>query len=196
MRETSAQRLSHVLYLFVMFLFACNIVVLLFGPGIAAITAPDGVEKVIGAASEMGGRLADSRLAFSFWPLFLLFCYVGVWIDVTIAERVVYLWFCCISTAVFLWQAKRVLASIRDSIPFSDDNTRNMKRAAICCFIITAASVVRAIWAVCYHGYFGSLAVYTLLLGLAFLLAGLLCLIMSALFCRATELKAEHDLTI
>ncbi|MFQ9916530.1 MAG: DUF2975 domain-containing protein [Flavonifractor plautii] len=52
------------------------------------------------------------------------------------------------------------------------------------------------VWGLFYYGSVAPLLTYNALFVPIFILGGLLCLVMSALFRQAAELKAENDLTI
>ena len=119
-----------------------------------------------------------------------------VWQEAYTAVLTVFLWACGICTAVILWQAKRVLDAILQGETFTLGNAANMKRAAVCCFVISAAALVRTIWGLFYYRSIAPLLTYNFLFVPLFLLAGLVCMVMSALFRQAAELKAENDLTI
>ena len=66
----------------------------------------------------------------------------------------------------------------------------------MCCFVISAAALARTVWRVCYYRSPAPLATYNALFVPIFLMAGLLCMVMSALFRQAAELKEDQDLTI
>ena len=70
------------------------------------------------------------------------------------------------------------------------------ERAAVSAFLIAAAALARVVWSVWYYRSALPLASYNALFVPLFAMAGLLCLVMSALFRQAAELKAENDLTI
>ena len=101
---------------------------------------------------------------------------------------------CC--TAVILWQAKRVLDTILKGTPFVMDNAKSMRRASICCFLISGAAFLRLIWGFVTYKSILPLLTYNALFVPIFLMGGLLFMVMSALFRQAAELKAENDLTI
>ena len=101
---------------------------------------------------------------------------------------------CC--TAVILWQARRVLGTILRGEPFAPENAVSLRRAAVFCFLIAGAAMVRVLFSVCYYQSPQPLATYNALFVPMFAMGGLLCLVMSALFRQAAELKAENDLTI
>ena len=79
---------------------------------------------------------------------------------------------------------------------FTFENAANMRRAAVCCFLISAAALGRTVWGLCFYRSLMPLLTYNALFVPIFLMAGLLCMVMSALFRQAAELKAENDLTI
>ena len=54
----------------------------------------------------------------------------------------------------------------------------------------------RTVWGIVYYCSIGPVLTYNALFVPVFLLAGLLCMVMSALFRQAAELKADNDLTI
>ena len=103
---------------------------------------------------------------------------------------------CGTCTAVILWQGKRVLDTILKGDPFVLDNAKSLKRAAVCCFVISGAALVRVIWGLAYYQSIAPLLTYNALFVPIFLMGGLLFMVMSALFRQAAELKAENDLTI
>lgn len=107
-----------------------------------------------------------------------------------------FLVFCGTCTAVLLWQGRRVLDTIIQGNTFVRSNAGNMRRAAICCFLISAAALVRMIWGLWYYASALPLFTYNTLFVPVFLMGGLLCMVMSALFRQAAELKEENDLTI
>ena len=89
-----------------------------------------------------------------------------------------------------------MLGSILRGRPFAVENAVSLRRAAVCSFLISAAALARVIWGMCYYQSARPLATYNALFVPIFAMAGLLCLVMSALFRQAAEMKAENDLTI
>ena len=71
-----------------------------------------------------------------------------------------------------------------------------MRRAAVCSFLIALAALLRMVWGFFYYGAIFPLFTYNALFIPIFAMAGLLCMVMSALFRQAAELKEENDLTI
>ena len=108
----------------------------------------------------------------------------------------VFFWLCGVCTAVILWQGRRVLGTILRGEPFSMENAASLNRAAVCCFIISLAALIRVIFSVISYRSPAPLWTYNALFVPIFAMAGLLCLVMSALFRQAAEMKAVQDLTI
>ena len=113
-----------------------------------------------------------------------------------IAMMALFLFFCGVCTAVILWQGRRVLDTILRGTPFCGENAGNLRRAAVCAFVISAAALVRVVFSVCWYVSPAPLLTYNALFVPIFAMAGLLCLVMAALFRQAAEMKAENDLTI
>lgn len=195
MEQTHMEKLVRVLRTLVIAVLLCNLFALLLVPGLAALSADGGIEQVaraVLAALNKPGYEGQGGVSL---PLFLVLAWAGVWSDVYTALMTVFLWICGISTAVILWQAKRVLDGMRRAEIFCMTNSVCLRRAAICCFVISGVSLL---WAVCRGVLGGILELFSLstLFFPVFFLAALLFLIMSALFRQASELKADNDLTI
>lgn len=95
---------------------------------------------------------------------------------------------CGICTAVLLWQARCILSTIIAQTPFQRSNARSMKRAAASCWGIALLAAVRmAVWFLRLRSA-APLFTFTALFIPVSLMAGLLFLVMSALFRQAAEL--------
>ena len=119
-----------------------------------------------------------------------------VWSEPRTAALALFLLFSGACTAVILWQARRVLKTILRGRPFSAENAASLNRAAVCAFLIAAAALVRVIVSVRLYRSVRPLLTYNALFIAVFSIAGLLCLVMAALFRQSAELKAENDLII
>ena len=193
MEGTSVQKLARVLRVMVIVIFVCNVIALYFVPGLALFRGEI-------------GRLQELTPYQRFWevPFRLLMLFVYSWSPEmwAFAEApaslalAVFLLVCGVCTAMILWQAKRVLDTILKGEPFTLSNAANMKRAAESCFVISGAALLRLIWGFATYRSILPLLTYNALFVPIFLMAGLLCMVMSALFRQAAELKAENDLTI
>lgn len=181
------------LKLLVTITFICNLVALFFVPGCSRLRSLD---ELVGGAlyfSNEGSLAVAARMVGYF---------VSAWQEVWLfggpyaAVLTSFLLFCGVCTAVILWQARRVLDTVLTGDTFTFGNAANMKRAAICCFLISAAALGRTVWGLCFYRSLMPLLTYNALFVPVFLMAGLLCMVMSALFRQAAELKAENDLTI
>ena len=195
MEYTHIQKIVRVLRILVMIIFVCNLLALLLVPGLAALSADGGIDLVAHAVLAALKQPGYEGQGLTSLPLFMVLAWVGVWSETYTILMTVFLWTCGISTAIILWQAKRVLDRIMRAEIFSDANAVNLRRAAICCFVISATSLLWAICRAVLGGIFELFSLSTLFFPV-FFLAALLFLVMSALFRQAAELKAENDLTI
>lgn len=119
-----------------------------------------------------------------------------VWQEPRAVVLMLFLWVFGLCTATILWQCSRVLNTILQGAPFSCQNAVSLRWAAICSFFIAAAAAVRTLWSISFYHSPRPLATYTTLLIPIFVMMGLLCLVMSALFRQAAQIRAENDLTI
>lgn len=195
MEYTHIQKIVRVLRILVMIVFVCNLLALLLVPGLAALSADGGIDLVAHAVLAALKQPGYEGQGLTSLPLFMVLAWVGVWSETYTILMTVFLWICGVSTAIILWQAKRVLDRILKAEIFSDANAVNLRRAAICCFVISATSLLWAICRAVLGGIFELFSLSTLFFPV-FFLAALLFLVMSALFRQAAELKAENDLTI
>lgn len=193
MERSSVQKLARVVRVLIIIVFVCNVIALLLVPGFAALAAYGGIrmvkDSIFGALASGEGRLI---------PVFFVYAWEGVWTETPryAAMMTVYLWICGVCTAIILWQAKRVLSTILKEDTFSMGNAKNMKRAAVCCFIISTVALVYVIFGLWLYAGEAVFLTFSFMLIFVFLVAGLICLVMSALFRQAAEMKAENDLTI
>lgn len=191
MEKSAVQKLARILRVFVIITFVCNLIALFLVPGMAALYV-----------SGEGTELLENNNGFQFMRFFVMVWHPVVWMLGAAGEGQdwavlsVFLLFCGICTAVILWQGKRVLDTILKGNPFTLRNARNLKRASVCCFLISAAALLRLAWGLAYYQSIGPLLTYNALFVPIFFMAGLLCLVMSALFRQAAELKEDQDLTI
>ena len=195
MEYTHIQKIAKALRILVIIVFVCNLLALLLVPGLAALSADGGIDLVAHAVLAALKQPGYEGQGLTSLPLFMVLAWVGVWSETYTILMTVFLWICGVSTAIILWQAKRVLDRIMKAEIFSDANAVNLRRAAICCFVISVTSLLWAICRAVLGGIFELFSLSTLFFPVFFLVA-LLFLVMSALFRRAAELKAENDLTI
>ena len=199
MVRTSVQKLARALRVMVIVIFVCNILALFVVPMLVV------AERINfdGGAVEFGlGALKslldpETRSESSVWLGYMfMLSWPAVFEEAYTAVLTLFLWTCGVCTAVILWQGKRVLDTVLAGEPFSMKNAANLKRAAVCCFVISGAALARLVWGMVYRAGIRSLLTYNALFVPVFLVGGLLFLVMSALFRQAAELKAENDLTI
>ncbi len=181
------EKLARILKKLVTVTFCCNLLALLLVPFF--------VEQrfridFLGIARTFEYDWEDGMAIFFDMP------YYQVWQQPYTAVLTVFLWACGVCTAVILWQGRRVLDTVLRGETFTRGNAANMGRAAVCCFLISGAALLRTVWGLFHYGSIGPLFTYNTLFIPVFFMAGLLCLILSALVRQAAELKEENDLTI
>lgn len=194
MEKTAVQRLAAVLRTMVLIVFVLNLLCLLFVPGMAVIwldrdtmTDPEWRKSLAWALQERGLLFVGVVCLGGFRSLFE-YAPVGV--------LSLFFWVCGTCTALILWQAKRVLDTILAGNPFQLKNARALNRAAVCCWIISGVALLRLFWWLWHDHSAAPFFTYNALFIPAFLMAGLLFQVMSALFRQAAELKEDQDLTI
>ena len=194
MEHTSYQKTVKVLRVLVLAVFVLNVLVMPLVPGMVVQLIGGGSERMFSALRAMFG-LMGSEEQISVWK-YLLTALCWVWTDRILALATVFFWLCGVCTAVILWQAKKVLDTLQKGSPFQRSNAKALKRAAVCCWVISGASLVRLVLWLWADGTLAPLFTYTTLFVPAFFMGGLLFLVMSALFGQAAELKEDQDLTI
>lgn len=197
MGKLPVEKLAGVLRALVEVTFVCNIIALFLVPAFVVLQV-EGVtvaEYLFGLfRPEEAGGLTGS------WAL-LLTAWFWVWKAAPAVVSTFLLLFCGCCTAVILRQGRRVLDTVLRGAPFCRENAVSFRRAAAAAFAVAAASLVRwgvdvrLLWAYS-RSPSAPLPAYDALLVPIFTMAGLLSLILSALFRQAAELKAENELTI
>ena len=193
MEKTGVQKLAQVLRVAVIVIFACNLLAFFFVPGFAAVDGAGGLREALG---DLTPYERPWELPVRVLTLFALCWTPPFWAGAPFAVTTLSLLACGVCTAVILWQAKRVLDTIIKGGPFTMSNAASLRRAAVCCWVISAAALARLIFEFAYYRNALPLFTYNALFVPVFLVGGLLCMVMSALFRQAAELKAENDLTI
>ena len=198
MEKIPVQKIARVLYVLVVVALVCNVIALYFVPMVVAvgrIGLPSGIRVYSDAGLVLDGKdhllLAYLLGSAKSWT-------IGWWRVFNAYQMALTLFLlfsgCC--TAPLLWQARRVLKTILRGEPFAPENAVSLRRAAVFCFLIAGAAMGRVLFSVCYYQSPRPLATYNALFVPMFAMGGLLCLVMSALFRQAAEIKAENDLTI
>ena len=195
MPATSVQKLAKVLKVLVTITFICNLTAL---PLVAGLSRLRGVTELLGGIGYFSAQGEGMPVVAARMSAYFLTSWIEIW---QLSEQyaqvlTLFLLFCGVCTAVTLWQARRVLNTILAGVPFQNANGISLRRAAVCCFLISAAALVRLLWGFWYYASIQPLLTYNALFVPVFFMGGLLCLVMSALFRQAAELKAENDLTI
>lgn len=188
------QKIAEGLDLLILIAFICNIVILYLVPVAVISTSnsfPEGLWDYLNSLLFPGKDdivLAGIAASFIAWAWF--------WQDAHDLVLTLFLLVCGSCTAVILWQGRQVLRTVLRGTPFSLENALSLHRAALCAFLISAAALIRVGVNVFLYRSLLPLASYNTLFVPFFAMFGLLCLVMSALFRQAAELKAESDLTI
>ena len=194
MEKTAVQRLAAVLRTMVLIVFVLNLLCLLFVPGMAVICldrdtmADPEWRKALAWALQERGLLFVGVVCLGGFRSLLEHVPVGV--------LSLFFWVCGTCTALILWQARSVLDTILAGNPFQLKNARALNRAAVCCWIISGVALLRLLWWLWHDHSAAPFFTYNALFIPAFLMAGLLFQVMSALFRQAAELKEDQDLTI
>lgn len=203
MKEMKVEKLADMLKILVTITFVCNLLALVMVPGMARMKGVQELLEGIAYYKEQGNYgeeliLRGGGAIFLRLVGYCLASWSEVWIfgDSYSQVLTVFLLFCGCCTAVILWQARRVLDTVLAGETFSMTNAANMKRAAVCCLLISFAALVRLLWGFAHYQSIRPLLTYNALFVPVFAMGFLLCMVMSALFRQAAEIKAENDLTI
>lgn len=191
MEKTAVQRLAKILRLLILAMFALNLFCLLLGPVFVRLV-PNG---------ELLSMLQYVRENFPDYPVhtlghLLMAYFLPIWYGWSGVPLFLFFWLCGTCTALILWQARKVLDTILEGKPFQLKNARALNRAAVCCWVISGAALARLLWWLAHDHSAAPFFTYNTLFVPAFLMAGLLFQVMSALFRQAAELKEDQDLTI
>ena len=196
MERTSVQRLAGALNVAVTLALVINLAVLVMIPCLLLLHP----ESLLGGAQGFVDNIRtageDDIIAA---PMFLL---LTGWLFAILNPSAFHLLLCLfflvcgICTAMILRQARHILLTIQEGKPFQTENARSMGKAAVCCWIISGAALIRLVLDLIRLGNPAPLFTYNALFVPAFFLAGLLFQVMSALFRQASELKEDQDLTI
>lgn len=192
MKKTDVKKLAFALKVMVLVIFVCNLLALLMVPGLVGLKMD--WQELLRMGKDPYEPTSPILYLFLMWPE--MFRHVFQFWKNEHVFLTLFLLLCGVCTAVILWQVRRVLDTIVKGNPFLKENTVSLNRAAVCCFVISGAALARLVWSLCFFRSPKYLATYNTLFIPVFLMAGLLFLVMSALFRQATELKEENDLTI
>lgn len=189
MEKTAVQRLARILRGMVAAVFTLNLLCLPLVPGAVAFWH-DHESVWEWVSHESGDGL--------FWvAVIFVGALYGIFLEPSLLTAwSLFFWLCGGCTAMILWQAKKVLDTILEGNPFQIKNARALSRAAVCCWMLSSIALARLFWWLGHDHSAAPLFTYNTLFILGFLMAGLLFLVMSALFRQAAELKEDQDLTI
>ena len=201
MERTSVQKLAFVLKVLVIILLVCNIIALVLVPGLSLAREAyreGNILQTMWSLFQQPDSMNDDLTLGYLWygPGHFFISWLWVWRQPYSAALALFLLACGICTAVILRQAWRVLDTVLKSSPFCHENAKSMKRAAVCCLLIGLFALARTVWSLIYYRSASVLLTYNTFFVPVFLMAGLLCMVISALFRQAAELKEDSDLTI
>lgn len=194
MHLVTVRKIARVLNILTLIMLICNYLLLYLVP---VAVACDGESLLGGVWNYLSGLFfpgEDDIVAAGVFGSLL--AWLLVWQDTRHLVPALFLVVSGVCTAVILQQGRRVLRTILHGEPFSAENTLHLHRAARCCFVIAAAALVRTVSGILRYQSFRPLTNYSALFVAIFTLAGLLLLVMAALFRQAAEMKAENDLII
>ena len=190
MSKSTVQTIAHVLKVLVTITFLCNLLALPLVPGLVYFRFTLDAMSFSSLQATFDYDLDDGL------GNLLMIYFRDVWQEPYSAVLTLFLLFSGICTAVILWQGLRVLGTILQDTPFCLENAVSLRRAAVCAFVISLAALGRVIFSLLFYRSVAPLLTYNALFVPIFAMFGLLCLVMSALFRQAAEIKAENDLTI
>lgn len=191
MERTAVQKLAKVLKILVLVMYVVNLLCLLLVPGMVVFRRDFSHALELWKWFALGNGEGLTLLA-----IICMGAFRSVAEDLEIGLLSLFFWICGVCTALILWQAKEVLDTVLEGEPFQMRNAEALNRAAVCCWVISGAALVKlALW-LWMERNIAPLFTYTTLFIPGFLMAGLLFQVMSALFRQAAELKEDQDLTI
>lgn len=196
MEQTKVQKLAKALNVLVTITFAANILAIILIPG---LLAHDPYNLIGGARDFLDSVVYADEDDIVFAGVFaVVFGWVFVWMDPETFQLggSLFLLFCGLCSACILRQAHWILNTIQEGDPFRMRNAKSMRRAALCCWGISGAALIRFVWEVWDLKHIAPLFTYNALAIPVFFMGGLLFLVMSALFRQAAELQEDQDLTI
>lgn len=202
MTRSSAHRLAKVAKLVVSLLMICTIVGMVSIPAMVLLT-PEGfcrgiMDKLLHL---MGIKPLPAEQAELYIPLWWTFAVIWVswgevWSQWMWIVHMVMMMVCAVSLLMVLRQARDVLDAVLAGDPFRRRSADAMKRASYGCWVIAGGALAWLVAEVCLSASSAPLYGCHALMIPAFSMAGLLLLLLSALFCQAAELQEEQDLTI
>ena len=191
MERTAVQKLAKVLKILVLVMYVVNLLCLPLVPGMVVFRRDFSHALELWKWFTLGNGEGLTLLG-----IICIGAFRTVVEDLEIGLLSLFFWTCGVCTALILWQAKEVLDTVLEGEPFQMRNAETLNRAAVCCWVISGAALVKlALW-LWMERNIAPLFTYDALFIPAFLMAGLLFQVMSALFRQAAELKEDQDLTI
>lgn len=194
MTMTSTQRMARILRTVMTIALVCNIIALFIVPSIRYLGLRDFLFLLKNRILELTVR--DYPMDSEPIPVLLFGGLFVVWTKPVAAIWTVFLWICGCLTAVILWQARLVVNTVLEGNPFQHANAVALKRVALCCWSVSVVALVRLVAELLYYRDPAPLLTYNTLFVPGFYAAGLLFMVLSALFRQAAQLQEDQDLTI
>ena len=194
MTMTSTQRMARILRTVMTIALVCNIIALFIVPSIRYLGLRDFLFLLKNRILELTVR--DYSMDSEPIPVLLFGGLFVVWTKPVAAIWTVFLWICGCLTAVILWQARLVVNTVLEGNPFQHANAVALKRVALCCWSVSVVALVRLVAELLYYRDPAPLLTYNTLFVPGFYAAGLLFMVLSALFRQAAQLQEDQDLTI
>ena len=198
MEGSHVQKIARVLNVLVIAALVCNIIILYLVPvAVVSLELSEGSGLLEGVAAYLRDFLHPGQDDILTAPAAASFlAWFWCWKSTRALVLTLFLLVAGVCTALILWQGRRVLRTNLRGAPFSAENAVSLRRAAVCSFVVSGAALARLVFSGWYFRSPPPLLSYNALFVPIFAMAGLLCLVMSALFRQAAEIKAENDLTI
>lgn len=202
MTKTSHQRLAKTLRFMVSALMICNIIGFVLIPAIVILSPEELLRSVLNNLLHLlGVKPLPVEQAELYAPLWWTLAVViagwqEVWTQTAWLLHALFLFVCGGCTLLILRQAHDILDTILEGDPFQTINAVCMRRAAFCCWVISGAALARLIVELNWTKSIAPFCTYNTLFVPVFFVAGLLFLVMSALFGQAAQLQEDQDLTI
>ena len=197
MEPTSVQRLARVLRFLITLTYVCNLAALVLVPALVIFSPNVIMHGLEGQVLHLLGIRPYGEDDIFVPILFAgLSSWGEIWQHASWVLHTMFLTLWGICTAVILRQGRRILDTVLEGNPFQAANAHSLRRAAVCCWTISGAALARLIGELLWAGDTEPLYTYNALFCPMFLMAGLLFLVMSALFRQAAELREDRDLTI
>ena len=143
MEHASVQKTAKVLRVLVLVVFVLNLLCLLLTPGATAYVADGGSDRLFRALQGEVERWMGQGEHFPMGIIFVV-SWWAVWSRAETAVLTVFFWLCGVCNCCDPLAGKKSAGHHPPGQPLPAGNARALKRAAVCCWIISGASLVRS----------------------------------------------------